>query len=63
MAYVRDNAVCRMQYEICRTGVRILSDNLWVNTSSVSAKLYVKGSQTGHFVIGLSLAYILINQH
>ena len=25
VAYVRDNAVCRMPYEICRTGVRILS--------------------------------------
>ena len=25
--YVRDNAVCRMRYEICRTGVRILSNN------------------------------------
>ena len=25
IAYVRDNAVCRMPYEICRTGVRILS--------------------------------------
>ena len=30
IAYVRDNAVCRMPYEICRTGVRILSINsIW----------------------------------
>ena len=32
IAYVRDNAVCRMPYEICRTGVRILSND--VNSSS-----------------------------
>ena len=28
IAYVRDNAVCRMPYEMCRTRVRILSNNL-----------------------------------
>ena len=28
IAYVRDNAVCRMPYEICRTGVRILSTTM-----------------------------------
>ena len=28
MPYIRHNAVCRMPYEICRTGARILSNDL-----------------------------------
>ena len=42
IAYVRDNAVCRMPYEICRTGVRILSSSkqtlpldIWLNIKSM----------------------------
>ena len=30
MPYIRHNAVCRMSYEICRTGARILSIVLFV---------------------------------
>ena len=43
IAYVRDNAVCRMPYEICRTGVRILSIcfQLWIVLISLTRYFFV----------------------
>ena len=48
IAYVRDNAVCRMPYEICRTGVRILSDDSWSHHSVCKNPTFGKLHEKGH---------------
>ena len=64
-AHVRDNAVCLMPYEICRTGVRILSimhsrTYAYRVTGTTSAKSLLKGSRTGHSVKGCGMGPLLV---